>query len=76
MPAIKAVVIGGDSIQIMIGIFNALTTSNEIPMLVSKKHFNPRQNLKCSTGGAGRKPKHRPTCFIHRWRNFSASGAS
>ena len=56
------------------GIFNALTTSNEIPTLVSEKHFNPRQDLECSTGGAGRKPKHRPTCFIHRWRNFSAFG--
>src|SRR5438874_4473304 len=58
------------------GIFNALTTSNQIPILLSEKHFNPRQDLKCSMGGAGRKPKHRPTCFIHRWRNTSALGAS
>ena len=36
-------------------ISTALTTSNEISMLASEKHFNPRQNLKCSTGGAGRK---------------------
>jgi len=48
------------------GIFNALTKVNKISTLVSEKHFNPRENLKCPTGGAGRKPKHRPSCFIRR----------
>jgi hypothetical protein len=45
----------------------ALTTSNEISMLASEKHFNPRQNLKCSTGGAGRKNQStaRPVFYFY-----------
>jgi len=58
------------------GIFNALTMSNQIPMLVSKKHFNPRQDLKCSTGGAGRKPKHHGPVLFTDGGNFSALAAT
>jgi hypothetical protein len=57
---------GGSPMAMVEGIFNALTKVNKISTLVSEKHFNPRENLKCPTGGAGRKPKHRPSCFIRR----------